>query len=45
MKKLIAFDVDDTLVKSKNPVTDEMRDLLVRLLDKYQVAILHLDVK
>ena len=40
MKKLIAFDVDDTLVKSKNPVTDEMRDLLVRLLDKYQVAII-----
>lgn len=40
MKKLIAFDVDDTLVKSKNPVTNEMRDLLVRLLEKYNVAII-----
>lgn len=40
MKKVIAFDVDDTLVKSKNPVTDEMRDLLARLLEKYEVAII-----
>lgn len=40
MKKLIAFDVDDTLVKSKNPVTDEMRDLLAGLLEKYEVAII-----
>ena len=40
MKKLIAFDVDDTLVKSKNPVTNEMRDLLAKLLEKYEVAII-----
>ncbi len=40
MKKVIAFDVDDTLVKSKNPLTDEMRDLLVVLLDKYEVCII-----
>lgn len=39
-KKVIAFDVDDTLVKSKNPVTDEMRDLLAQLLKKYEVAII-----
>lgn len=39
-KRLIAFDVDDTLVKSKNPLTNEMRDLLARLLDKYEVAII-----
>lgn len=39
-RKLIAFDVDDTLVKSKNPLTNEMRDLLVRLLEKYEVAII-----
>lgn len=39
-KRVIAFDVDDTLVKSKNPLTDEMRDLLARLLKKYQVAII-----
>ena len=40
MKKVIAFDVDDTLVKSKNPMTTEMRDLLSRLLEKYEVAII-----
>lgn len=39
-KKVIAFDVDDTLVKSKNPVSDEMRDLLAQLLKKYEVAII-----
>lgn len=40
MKKVIAFDVDDTLVKSKNPLTPEMRDLLADLLQKYEVAII-----
>jgi len=40
MKKVIAFDVDDTLVKSKNPLTKEMRDLLLQLLEKYEVAII-----
>lgn len=40
MKKLIVFDVDDTLVKSKNPLTEETRDLLAKLLDKYQVAVI-----
>lgn len=40
MKKLIAFDVDDTLVKSKNPLTPETRDLLADLLKKYEVAII-----
>ena len=39
-RRVIAFDVDDTLVKSKNPLTDEMRDLLARLLEKYDVAII-----
>ncbi len=39
-KKIIAFDVDDTLVKSKNPVDDEMRDLLAQLLEHYEVAII-----
>ncbi|MGB4762453.1 MAG: HAD-IIB family hydrolase [Candidatus Saccharimonas sp.] len=40
MKKVIAFDVDDTLVKSKNPLTAEMRDLLAKLLENYEVAII-----
>lgn len=40
MKKVIAFDVDDTLVKSKNPLTPEMRDLVADLLKSYEVAII-----
>ncbi|QQS22247.1 HAD-IIB family hydrolase [Candidatus Saccharibacteria bacterium] len=40
MKKVIAFDVDDTLVKSKNPMTTEMRDLVAKLLAHYEVAII-----
>ena len=40
MKKVIAFDVDDTLVKSKNPLTTEMRDLVADLLSHYEVAII-----
>ncbi|NCU37467.1 HAD-IIB family hydrolase [Candidatus Saccharibacteria bacterium] len=40
MKKVIAFDVDDTLVKSKNPLTAEMRDLIADLLKNYEVAII-----
>jgi len=40
MKKVISFDVDDTLVKSKNPLTHEMRDLLIELLKHYEVAII-----
>lgn len=40
MKKLIAFDQDDTLNITKLPVDDEMADLLADLLKKYDVCII-----
>jgi HAD superfamily hydrolase (TIGR01484 family) len=39
-RKVIAFDLDGTLAASKSPVTDQMSDLLVRLLEKYQVCVM-----
>ncbi len=39
-KKLIAFDLDDTLAISKSPITDRMGELLVQLLKKYDVCII-----
>jgi len=39
-KKLIAFDLDDTLAISKAAISDRMGDLLVRLLEKYEVCII-----
>lgn len=39
-KTVIAFDLDDTLAVSKSPITDRMGELLVKLLDKYNVAII-----
>ncbi len=40
MKKLIIFDLDGTLAKSKSAIDPEMSDLLKRLLDVHQVAII-----
>jgi hypothetical protein len=39
-KKLIAFDLDDTLAVTKSPISDRMGELLVRLLDNYDVCII-----
>lgn len=39
-KKLIAFDLDDTLAVTKSPISDRMSDLLGRLLEKYNVCII-----
>lgn len=39
-KKLIAFDIDDTLVVTKSPLSDRMSDLLTRLLETYDVCII-----
>jgi len=39
-KTVIAFDLDDTLAVSKSPITDRMGELLVKLLNKYEVAII-----
>lgn len=40
MKKLIIFDLDDTLAESKSTVTLEMAELLEELLKKYHVAVI-----
>lgn len=39
-KKLIAFDLDDTLAVTKSPISLQMGQLLVRLLGKYDVCII-----
>ena len=39
-KKVIAFDIDDTLVVTKSPLSDRMSVLLVKLLDSYEVCII-----
>lgn len=40
MKKLIAFDLDNTLAESKSQIPDTMAEALGRLLDKYDVCII-----
>lgn len=39
-KKLIAFDLDDTLAITKSPMNDRMAGLFVKLLEKYEVCII-----
>lgn len=38
--KLVSFDLDGTLAVSKSALDEEMSDLLAKLLEKYQVAII-----
>lgn len=40
MKKLIAFDQDDTLNITKLPIDETMAELLTKLLDKYEVCVI-----
>ncbi|HLV40134.1 HAD-IIB family hydrolase [Xanthomarina sp.] len=40
MKKLIIFDLDGTLAKSKSPIDEEMADLLKKLLEVNHVSII-----
>lgn len=39
-KKLIAFDLDDTLSITKSPMSDRMSELLARLLEEYDVCVI-----
>jgi phosphomannomutase len=39
-KKVIAFDLDDTLAVTKSPISDVMSELLGKLLEKYDVCII-----
>ena len=40
MKKLIAFDLDDTLAVTKSPISDRMSLLLGRLLEHYDICVI-----
>jgi len=40
MKKVIAFDLDDTLAVTKSPISDEMSGLLTQLLDHFEVCVI-----
>lgn len=40
MKKVIAFDLDDTLAITKSAISDRMAELLALLLETYQVCII-----
>ncbi len=39
-RQVIAFDLDNTLADSKSPITDEMAELLDRLLRRFQVCVI-----
>jgi len=39
-KKIIAFDLDDTLAITKSPISDRMGAILTQLLEKYDVCII-----
>jgi phosphomannomutase len=39
-KKLVAFDLDDTLSVTKSPISDRMSELLGKLLEKYDVCVI-----
>jgi len=40
MKKVIAFDLDETLTETRSPMTDEMAELMGELLKKYHVCVI-----
>ena len=40
MKKIIAFDLDDTLAITKSPITDRMSEILGRLIEKYEICVI-----
>ena len=39
-RRVIAFDLDNTLADSKSPITEQMADLLNGLLRKFQVCVI-----
>jgi phosphomannomutase len=39
-RRVIAFDLDNTLAESKSPITEQMADLLNDLLEKFQVCVI-----
>ena len=39
-KKVIAFDLDDTLAVTKSPISDQMSEILGRLLEHYDICVI-----
>ncbi len=40
MKKILGFDLDDTLAVTKSPLPDEMAEILGKVLEKYEICII-----
>jgi HAD superfamily hydrolase (TIGR01484 family) len=40
MKKLLAFDLDDTLAITKSPISDEMAEILGKVLEEFEICII-----
>lgn len=40
MKKLLAFDLDDTLAVTKSPISDHMSEVLGKILEEFEVCII-----
>lgn len=40
MKKVLAFDLDDTLAVTKSPLSDEMSEVLGKILEEFEVCII-----
>lgn len=40
IKKVIAFDLDDTLAITKSPISDKMSEILIELLDFYDICVI-----
>ena len=38
MKKVLAFDIDQTLNVAKTPITDDIAELLVKCLDHFEIC-------
>jgi len=40
MKKVLAFDLDDTLAITKSPISDQMSEILNKVLDEFEVCVI-----
>lgn len=40
MKKVLAFDLDDTLAITKSPISDSMAEVLTKILDSFDVCVI-----
>lgn len=40
MKKLLAFDLDDTLAITKSPISDEMSEVLGKILEEFEICVI-----